>query len=130
MPGYNPPRYNVHGYPHHYYQLQVEHPSGTTVLVLGILSLVLCAILGPFGWAKGNEAMRDCALSPGRYSNRGSIQAGRICGIVASCLFVLQILLIIVVVAAALPRSFPSPVITGLLASGCNWMPDTLASMT
>lgn len=88
------------GYPHHYYQMQVEHPAGTTVLVLGILSLVLCGVLGPFAWSKGNEAIRDCELSPGRYSNRGSIQAGRICGIVASCLLVLQIVLIVGVIAA------------------------------
>ncbi|HEY3482639.1 MAG TPA: hypothetical protein VGL02_27450 [Streptomyces sp.] len=34
--GYPPPGYGV------------EHPQGTTVLVLGILSLVICGVLGPF----------------------------------------------------------------------------------
>src|SRR5689334_13201183 len=33
-------------------------PRGTTILVLGILSLVLCSLLGPVAWAMGNEELR------------------------------------------------------------------------
>jgi len=70
-----------------------EHPAGTTVLVLGILSLVICGVLGPFAWAKGNAAKREMDATPGvEWTNRGSINAGRICGIIASVLLILSIL--------------------------------------
>ncbi|WP_063780837.1 DUF4190 domain-containing protein [Nonomuraea sp. SBT364] len=62
------------------------HPNGTTILVLGILSLVVCAILGPFAWNMGNKAIREIDSSGYVYENRGMVQAGRICGIVSTCL--------------------------------------------
>ncbi len=66
-----------------------EHPQGTTVLVLGILSLLACGILGPFAWKMGNDAIREMDANPNvLYSNRGNITAGRICGIVASCILI------------------------------------------
>ncbi len=59
----------------------VEHPNGTTVLVLGILSLVVCQVLGPFAWKMGNTALREMDARPDLvYSNRGSVTAGRIIG--------------------------------------------------
>lgn len=64
-----------------------EHPDGTTVLVLGILSLVLCGLLGPVAWSKGRQALAQMDASPGvQWTNRGQVNAGRICGIVASAL--------------------------------------------
>ena len=66
-----------------------EHPNGTTVLVLGILSLVVCGILGPFAWVMGNHARREMDAQPGvNWSNRGTINAGRICGIVGTCFLI------------------------------------------
>lgn len=66
-----------------------EHPNGTTVLVLGILSLVVCGILGPFAWVMGNNARREMDAQPGvNWSNRGNINAGRICGIVGTCFLI------------------------------------------
>jgi hypothetical protein len=63
------------------------------VLVLGILSLVICGVLGPFAWAKGNTAKREMDAEPGvQWTNRGSITAGRICGIIATVLLILSIL--------------------------------------
>ena len=70
----------------------VDHPDGTVVLVLGILSLVVCSILGPFAWSKGNKALRQIDRDPSRYRNRGTVQAGRILGIVTSFLLALSIL--------------------------------------
>ena len=65
----------------------VSHPSGTTVLVLGILSLLLCGlILGPIAWIKGNKAIKEIDAAPGRYNNRGTVNAGRICGIIGTVL--------------------------------------------
>jgi hypothetical protein len=66
-----------------------SHPNGTAILVLGILSLVVCSILGPFAWVMGNRALREIDESGYYYENRGSIQAGRICGIISSVLMML-----------------------------------------
>lgn len=81
-----------------------EHPQGTTVLVLGILSLVLglsCGVgflIGPFAWVMGNNAIADIDANPSAYTNRGTVQAGRVCGIVASAILILGVLLILVAV--------------------------------
>ncbi|WP_426571907.1 DUF4190 domain-containing protein [Aquihabitans sp. McL0605] len=73
-----------------------EHPQGTTILVLGILSLpLLCAciggILGLIAWLMGNSAMKEIDANPSAYTNRSSVQAGRIIGIVSSVLWVVMI---------------------------------------
>jgi phosphotransferase system glucose/maltose/N-acetylglucosamine-specific IIC component len=65
-----------------------EHPEGTKVLILGILSLVICGLLGPFAWVSGNRVLGEIDQSGGRYSNRSAVNAGRICGMVASILLV------------------------------------------
>jgi hypothetical protein len=86
----------------------VEHPDGTTVLVLGILSLVLCQLIGPFAWVKGNNALAEIDRNPAAYTNRGTVQAGRICGIVATCLllaYLLSFALFAIVVAATAASS-------------------------
>ncbi len=102
-PGYGPGGY---GQPAGGYG-QVEHPKGTTVLVLGILSLVVgsfsCGVgllLGPVAWIMGNGVVRDIDASPGTYSNRGAAQAGRICGIVATVLLLLGLIAVVMLVAA------------------------------
>ena len=41
------------------YGATMEHAQGTTILVLGILSLVICGILGPFAWSMGNKALKE-----------------------------------------------------------------------
>lgn len=76
---------------------QVEHPDGTTILVLGILSLVVCGILGPFAWNMGNKALREMNANPGVvYRNRGNVTAGRLCGMIGCAMLVLQVLLFVV----------------------------------
>ena len=70
-----------------------EHPQGTLILVLGILSILCCGILGPVAWVMGNNAINEIDQNPAGYSNRGQVQAGRICGIVGTVLWALGILL-------------------------------------
>ncbi|TDB96446.1 DUF4190 domain-containing protein [Nonomuraea longispora] len=67
------------------------HPNGTAILVLGILSLVICSILGPFAWVMGNTALREIDESGYYYENRGAVQAGRICGIISSVLMMITV---------------------------------------
>jgi hypothetical protein len=69
----------------------MDHPEGTTILVLGILSLVICGILGPIAWVKGNRAMAEIESQPQTvWTNRGQVRAGQICGIVSSCLLIIS----------------------------------------
>jgi hypothetical protein len=71
------------------------HPKGTTILVLGILSIVCCGPLGIAAWLMGNTAQREVEANPGAYSNAGSIQAGRILGIIGVVLSVLGLLWVV-----------------------------------
>jgi hypothetical protein len=79
-----------------------EHPDGTTVLVLGILSLVVCGLLGPFAWSKGSKALAEIDREPHfNWSNRGQIRAGQICGIISSCLLAFSALIVILALMLA-----------------------------
>ena len=106
-PPYGPPPGGPYGGPYGpeqyggYYAR--EHPQGTTVLVIGILSLVLCQLLGPVAWIMGNNAIAEIDANPTAYSNRSAVQAGRICGIVSTAMLILGVVIFVValIVAAA-----------------------------
>jgi uncharacterized membrane protein YjgN (DUF898 family) len=87
-------------------QYYPEDSQATTVLVLGILSLVLCQILGPIAWVMGNNELAGIDAGRRPPQNRGTAQAGRILGIISTVLMIIGIvvlffLLIIGVFAAA-----------------------------
>ena len=63
QPGYGQP-YGQPGYGQ-----QVDHPQGTTILVLGILGLVSCQILGVVAWVMGNNALREIDANPAHGGN-------------------------------------------------------------
>jgi len=65
----------------------VEHPSGTTVLVLGILSLVICPVTGIFAITMGNRALREIDAQPATWPNRQQVVVGRILGIVGVAVY-------------------------------------------
>lgn len=79
--GYPQPGYP--GYPQPGYG-GVEHPQGTTVLILGIVGIVLCQITAPFAWSMGNKALEEIDRDPQRYSNRSTVNTGRILGMVGT----------------------------------------------
>jgi hypothetical protein len=69
----------------HYQQQQYVFPSRAgTVLTLGILSLVVCTVMGPIAWAMGNEELRRMDSGQTPDDQRGSVTAGRVCGIIGS----------------------------------------------
>ncbi|MCB1031991.1 MAG: hypothetical protein KDA95_11670 [Acidimicrobiales bacterium] len=103
--GYPP---NPYGAPQGGYGYPIEHPQGTTVLVLGVLSLVVCGVLGPFAWSMGNKTLKEIDVSPGAYSNRGSVQAGRICGMIATVILGLGVLVFVLFFLAAILGSASS----------------------
>jgi uncharacterized membrane protein YjgN (DUF898 family) len=74
-----------------------EHPRGTLILILGILSIVICQILGPFAWVMGRKALTEIDSSGRTYSNRTMVQAGMICGIIGTVLLVLGIAYLVIV---------------------------------
>ena len=75
--------------------------NATTILVLGILSLVVCAVLGPIAWWMGHAELRQIDAGLVSRNDRGTVNAGYICGIIGSVLMLISILFI--VVALALP---------------------------
>jgi uncharacterized membrane protein YjgN (DUF898 family) len=103
---YQPPSYPPYGPPPQYGypppNYGIEHPKGTTVLVLGILSLVICGLIGPFAWSIGTRTLAEIdAAPPGYFSNRGQVTAGRICGIVATALLIVTVVVVVLFLAVA-----------------------------
>lgn len=88
-PGYGYPAMPVPG---------PAHPSATTALVLGIVSLVgalvcfLPVFAAPFAWVIGGRAVREIDENPQRWSGRESANAGRIMGIVGTAILILSLL--------------------------------------
>jgi uncharacterized membrane protein YjgN (DUF898 family) len=79
-----------------------DHPQGTLILILGILSIVCLSILGPVAWFMGNKAVREIDANPGAYTNRGTVNAGRICGIIGTILLILGIIWVIFAIATGI----------------------------
>jgi hypothetical protein len=74
---------------------------GSTILTLGILSLVVCGpILGPIAWIMGNQDMAE--IRAGRMDPEGesSTNAGRICGIIGTLLSIVGLVFFCLLVMA------------------------------
>ncbi len=77
------------------------HPSSTTALVLGLVSLIgffvclLPVLAAPFAWRTGSRVVKEIDAQPGRWSGREQAQAGRIMGMIGTGLLVLGILAIL-----------------------------------
>jgi hypothetical protein len=83
------PPTNPGGYP-------LKAHRGTVVLVLGILSLVIGCfgwILGIIAWTMGNNDLRQMDAGVMDDSGRGLTQAGKICGMVATFLHLIFMVL-------------------------------------
>lgn len=74
-------------------QHYAEDSQATLSLVLGILSIVVCQILGPFAWSIGSSEIK--AIDAGRRdpANQGMAQAGKILGIIGTVLLGLMVAL-------------------------------------
>jgi hypothetical protein len=68
-----------------------EQGQAVTVLVLGILSIVVCQLLGPFAWKLGNDELRGIAEGRRPPEGLSMAQAGRITGIIGTCLLALGV---------------------------------------
>lgn len=66
-----------------------EQGRGGLILTLGILSLIICGLLGPFAWIMGKGDLQKMDQGLMEEQDRGTTKAGMICGIIASILIVI-----------------------------------------
>lgn len=71
----------------------VEPHRGTMILVLGILGIAMCPFLGPFAWMMGKGDLEKINAGEMDPEGQGTTKAGYICGIVATILLIIQLLL-------------------------------------
>ncbi|BCK59034.1 DUF4190 domain-containing protein [Nocardia wallacei] len=99
-----PPQYGGYGYLP--YQ-PPEHPQATTILILGIVSL-LCGVVGPFAWVMGRRVLNEIDGSGGMYGGRTNAQVGYVLGIVSTVLVGFSLLMLLayfVIIAIAIGAS-------------------------
>lgn len=98
--GYAPPSYgNPYG--------MNEPPrssNSTTILVLGILSLVVCAVMGPIAWWMGKAELQQIDAGLVSSQDRGTVNAGYICGIIGTVLMGISVLMILFVLGLGFSR--------------------------
>lgn len=91
---YAPPGAAPYGaQPYGYAPALPEPPQATTVLVLGILSLLLGGITGPFAWVMGSKARRQIAA--GQYSQSSLLTVGWVLGIIGTLYLVVMVALVV-----------------------------------
>jgi hypothetical protein len=72
----------------------------TLILVLGIIGLVTsCFPLGIAAWVMGNNDLKEIDAGTMDPSGRSTTNAGRICGMIATILFVVGLVIVIAVFA-------------------------------
>lgn len=83
---------------------QQSLPNATTVLVLGILSIVLCFICGIIALIISGGDKRLYEQNPGMYttSSYDLLRAGRICSIISLCLWGLFVLFYLFIIIFAI----------------------------
>jgi hypothetical protein len=83
------------------YATPPPHPSSTTAMVLGLVSLIglfICVVpivMAPFAWVTGGRVVKAIDAEPGRWSGREQAQAGRIMGMIGTAILVLIVLAVI-----------------------------------
>lgn len=74
----------------------------TLILVLGILGLVLCPICGIVAWVMGNGDIKKMEGGEMDPSGLSQTKAGKICGIIATILMIVGIVVYGIIVAIAI----------------------------
>ncbi|HEY5910131.1 MAG TPA: DUF4190 domain-containing protein [Verrucomicrobiae bacterium] len=72
---------------------------GTLILVFGILGLVICAPFGIAAWIMGNGDLKQIDAGAMDPSGRSLTNAGRICGMIATILLAVGVLVGIALLA-------------------------------
>ena len=69
------------------------------ILVLGILGLLICGPLGIAAWIMGNNDLKEMDAGTMDPAGRGSTQAGKICGLIATILMIIGAIIGVLIVA-------------------------------
>lgn len=59
------------------------------ILILGILSLIICAPLGVFAWVMGRNDLKEMDAGAMDPSGRANTKAGKICGMISTILLLI-----------------------------------------
>lgn len=65
------------------------------ILALGICSLFVCALLGPIAWSMGKDELGRIDRGELAASDRAAVQAGYVCGVIATCMLMLGGLILV-----------------------------------
>ena len=71
---------------------------GATILVFGILGLILCQLFGIAAWTMGNNDLREMGAGIMDPAGKDLTSAGRILGMVATGVLILQAVILIVAI--------------------------------
>lgn len=71
--------------------------DATTVFILGLLGILVCQLLAPVAWSKGNTYRQVCMIHGVEPDGLGV--AGRVLGIVGTGLLVLSLLWVLFLIA-------------------------------
>lgn len=69
--------------------------NGQMILIFGILGVTIMHILAPFAWYLGNQALATLDRYGDPLLQRGSVNTGRICGIIGTILMGVGLLFVI-----------------------------------
>lgn len=72
------------------------------ILIFGILGLVICGPLGIVAWVMGNSDLKEMDAGTMDPSGRSITQGGKICGMIATILLALGVVIGILVFALGL----------------------------
>lgn len=78
--------------------MQVIKSNGGTILALGICSLLVCGLLGPVAWSMGKEELARIDRGELPPNERSMVQAGYVCGIIATCVLLFGALILLLFV--------------------------------
>lgn len=78
-------------------QPTATHPRAVLSIVLGVLSVMLCALVGPVAWWVSRRTLLEIDSEPEQFGGRGMAQAGYILGIVGTVLLAVLLAILLVV---------------------------------
>ena len=79
------------------------------ILIFGILGLLVCGPLGIAAWIMGNNDLKEMAAGTMDPSGRGTTQAGKICGMIATILMAIALIIFILVFALGIGAAMLHP---------------------
>jgi len=76
------------------------------VSLAGLFTCLLPILVAPVAWILGAKAVKEIDANPSAYSGRSEASAGKIMGIIGTCLLILVVIGITIVVIIALNGGF------------------------